>query len=167
MALERNFQFSMQFWTWWTEYTIRTNMDKKIFTYMAFSPILRNINLSSTRVRLGLYLIYINDIAFGPHAEWKMHLFSWTMAPPAMYRESTCISKFASSYHPRLRHRSSASKSIFYFTSFIEGKNEKYIYMNVCRSRFRSSSALYERPIFIFLVPFCSINMKRTLWLNQ
>ena len=54
-------------------------------------------NLSSTRVRLGLLLIYINDIAFGPHAEGKMHLISGTMAAQAMYRESTRISKFASS----------------------------------------------------------------------
>ena len=57
-----------------------------------------NSNLSSTRVRFGTFLdLYINDIAFGLHAEWKMHLISGTMAALAMYRETTRISKFASS----------------------------------------------------------------------
>ena len=127
-------------------------------------------NLSSTRVRLGLLLIYINDIAFGPHAEVKK-----CTSLVGQWQLKQCIAKARasrSSLHRNiltLRHRSSASKHIFFISLLsLRGRTRNnYIYMNLFRSRFRSSIALYERPIFIFPVPFCSINMKRTLWLKQ
>ena len=87
-------------------------------------------NLSSTRVRFGTFVnLHSRQCNRSACRVKKMHHTSGTMAAQAMYRESTRISKFTSSYHPTLRHRSSARKHIFLFC-FVHWREEREIYLH-------------------------------------